>query len=110
MSDQELALGQREIVEGIEFTEAELELITSNGVDPQELIAFVLGSGVQTINAAIGGLKGKVEADLAEQDVPPSEPAPETPSEEAEKAPEAGEEPKSDSEPTGEAPTAPAAE
>jgi len=50
------SLGQREIVEGIEFTTEELNLIKQNGCTPEELITFVKNSSVQTITSAIGGV------------------------------------------------------
>ena len=53
---EELALGQREVVEGIEFTPEELQLMTDNNVEPEAVKMFVATSGVQTINAAIAGV------------------------------------------------------
>ncbi len=59
MSEEVLALGQREIeADGAEFslTAEELALLETNGVTVDELREFVRTSGKQTINAAIGGV------------------------------------------------------
>ena len=56
---EELALGQREVPEvseGFEFSADELTLITANNSTPEEVLEFVRTSGVQTLNAALGGI------------------------------------------------------
>jgi len=53
---EELALGQREVVEGFVPTEEESKLLADNGMTLEEVVEFVKTSGVQTLNAAIGGV------------------------------------------------------
>lgn len=73
---EELALGQREVVEGIEFTAEELSLMTTNGVTADEVKEFVRTSGKQTINTAIPGLK-MVKAGQGQERNEPFVPTPE---------------------------------
>lgn len=56
MSEEVLALGQREVSEGTEFTAEELSLIEAQGTTPEAVLEFVRTSGVQTLNAALGGI------------------------------------------------------
>jgi hypothetical protein len=51
-----LALGQREVELGMEYTAEEAALMRQNGVLPREVEEFVRTSGKQTINAAIAGI------------------------------------------------------
>lgn len=72
----ELALGQREVVaDGTHlFTEEEVALMSQNGTSPDEVLEFVRTSGVQTLNAAIGGIVEVKKGEGQERNEPFSAP------------------------------------
>lgn len=72
MGEEQLALGQREVVaDGTHlFTEEEVKLMADAGTSPDEVLEFVKTSGVQTLNAAIGGVQALKKNEGQERNEP----------------------------------------
>ena len=79
MSDtQELDLGQREVVENMEWTTEEIGLLVDANLTLVEVSSFAVEYGPMTINAAIGSVLDKHRIDAAgeQEALPPVGEAP----------------------------------